>query len=91
MYSLGDTTRSGGLPHSEIVGSKLIRSSPTLIAAYHVLHRLLEPRHSQDALTKTLESKSRAEINPQCVRTRIQQSCYTITCFDKSKHVTAAI
>jgi len=40
----------GGFPHSEIRGSKLIRSSPRLIAAYHVLHRLLEPRHSQDAL-----------------------------------------
>ena len=50
MYSCGDTTQGGGLPHSEIVGSKLIRSSPTLIAAYHVLHRLLMPRHSPYAL-----------------------------------------
>ena len=41
---------SGGFPHSEIRGSKLIRSSPRLIAAYHVLHRLLEPRHSRNAL-----------------------------------------
>ena len=40
----------GGLPHSEIHGSKLIRSSPWLIAAYHVLHRLCMPRHSPDAL-----------------------------------------
>ncbi len=39
-----------GFPHSEIVGSKLIRSSPTLIAAYHVLHRLSTPRHPPDAL-----------------------------------------
>ena len=31
---------NGGFPHSEILGSKLIRSSPWLIAAYHVLHRL---------------------------------------------------
>src|SRR4051794_41885832 len=30
----------GGFPHSEILGSKLVRSSPRLIAAYHVLHRL---------------------------------------------------
>ena len=44
----------GGLPHSEIVGSKLIRSSPTLIAAYHVLHRLCMPRHPPVAL-KTLD------------------------------------
>jgi hypothetical protein len=44
----------GGLPHSEIRGSKLIRSSPRLIAAYHVLHRLCMPRHPPDAL-KTLD------------------------------------
>ena len=41
---------SSGFPHSEISGSKLICSSPKLIAAYHVLHRLLMPRHSPCAL-----------------------------------------
>ena len=41
----------GGFPHSEILGSKLVRSSPRLIAAYHVLHRLSAPRHPPDALT----------------------------------------
>ena len=40
----------GGLPHSEICGSKLILNSPQLIAEYHVLHRLLLPRHSPNAL-----------------------------------------
>ena len=30
----------GGLSHSEIQGSKVICTSPGLIAAYHVLHRL---------------------------------------------------
>lgn len=44
----------GGFPHSEIVGSKGIRTSPTLIAAYHVLHRLCMPRHPPIAL-KTLD------------------------------------
>ncbi len=39
-----------GLPHSEIPGSKVICTSPKLIAAYHVLHRLLVPRHSPYAL-----------------------------------------
>ena len=43
-----------GFPHSEIPGSKLIRSSPRLIAAYYVLHRLHAPRHPLDAL-KTLD------------------------------------
>jgi hypothetical protein len=38
------------LPHSEIHGSKLILSSPWLIAEYHVLHRLLLPRHPPNAL-----------------------------------------
>src|SRR6056297_1963729 len=41
---------SGGLPHSEIRGSKPILSSSRLIAEYHVLHRLLLPRHPPNAL-----------------------------------------
>jgi hypothetical protein len=45
-----DTVAEGGFPHSEILGSKLVRSSPRLIAAYHVLHRLSAPRHPPDAL-----------------------------------------
>jgi hypothetical protein len=40
-----------GFPHSDIPGSKLVCSSPGLIAAYHVLHRLLAPRHSPYALS----------------------------------------
>ncbi len=40
----------GGLPHSEILGSKPVRGSPRLIAAYHVLHRLSAPRHPPNAL-----------------------------------------
>ena len=42
--------QSSGFPHSEIHGSKLILSSPWLIAEYHVLHRLLLPRHPPNAL-----------------------------------------
>src|SRR6267143_5505933 len=34
-----------GFPHSDIPGSKTVCVSPRLIAAYHVLHRLLVPRH----------------------------------------------
>ena len=40
-----------GLSHSEILGSKIICISPRLIAAYHVLHRLREPRHPPCALS----------------------------------------
>ena len=40
-----------GLPHSEIPGSKLVCSSPRLIAAYRVLHRRPAPRHPPHALS----------------------------------------
>ncbi len=43
-------TLTGGLPHSEIHGSKPACSSPWLIAACHVLHRLSVPRHPPNAL-----------------------------------------
>ena len=39
-----------GFPHSEICGSTAICASPQLIAACHVLLRLLMPRHSPCAL-----------------------------------------
>ena len=38
------------MPHSEIAGSKPILGLPALIAEYHVLHRLLLPRHPPNAL-----------------------------------------
>ena len=53
----------GGFPHSEIPGSKVARTSPGLIAACHVLHRLLAPRHPPDALLKTLDP-GKAEAPP---------------------------
>ena len=39
------------LPHSEIAGSKVVCTYPTLFAAYHVLRRLPEPRHPPFALS----------------------------------------
>ena len=47
MSSLQDD----GLSHSEIRGSKVICTYPRLVAAYHVLHRLREPRHPPCALS----------------------------------------
>jgi hypothetical protein len=44
-----------GFPHSEICGSLAICASPQLIAAYHVLHRLLTPRHPPCALSSLTE------------------------------------
>ena len=51
MYSLNDTWGFPcEFPHSEIFGSQAMCAYPKLIAAYHVLHRLLMPRHSPCAL-----------------------------------------
>ena len=46
-----------GLPHSDISGSKLVCSSPKLIAAYRVLLRLLVPRHPSCALSSLTTKK----------------------------------
>ena len=46
-----------GLPHSEIPGSMDICSSPRLIAACRVLHRLSVPRHSPCALYSLTNQK----------------------------------
>ena len=43
--------QTAGLSHSEIPGSKVICTYPRLIAAYHVLLRLHEPRHPPCALS----------------------------------------
>ncbi len=43
---------SARFPHSDISGSKGICPSPKLIAAYHVFHRLLVPRHPPCALVR---------------------------------------
>src|SRR6185295_8259037 len=56
-----DSSRGGqgmspaGFPHSEICGSQAICASPQLIAAYHVLHRLLTPRHPPCTLSSLTE------------------------------------
>ena len=42
------------MSHSEIHGSKPACGSPWLIATYYVLHRLLAPRHSPNALSSLI-------------------------------------
>ena len=51
--------QTAGLSHSEIPGSKVICTSPGLVAAYHVLHRLREPRHPPYALSYFLLREDR--------------------------------
>ena len=67
-----------GFPHSEIPGSQLICSSPRLIAACHVLLRLLMPRHSPCALisftSKTVSRFSGSRIM-QDQQKSVQQNC----------------
>ena len=53
-----------GLPHSEICGSKDICSSPQLIAACHVLLRLLMPRHSPCALFSLTWRRRKVRLPP---------------------------
>ncbi len=50
----------GGFPHSDIFGSTLVCNSPKLIAACHVLHRLLAPRHPPYALSSLTKECSDA-------------------------------
>ena len=59
---------SGGFPHSEIHGSKLILSSPWLIAEYHVFHRLLLPRHSPNALFALDLTQKKSDLRLQITR-----------------------
>ena len=51
------------MPHSEIHGSKLILSSPWLNAEYHVLHRLLLPRHPPNALIALDLIRKKTDLN----------------------------
>ena len=51
-----------GFPHSEISGSKVICTFPKLIAACHVLHRLLTPRHSPYALNNLIQIQSEMPV-----------------------------
>ena len=69
-YLIHHTIPYGGFPHSEISGSKFICNSPKLIAAYHVLHRLLMPRHSPCALISltSSESASARSVSAQNIR-----------------------
>ena len=49
-FSPVSVLQTDGLPHSDISGSIPVCSSPELFAAFHVLLRLLKPRHPPYAL-----------------------------------------
>src|SRR5918995_5959231 len=85
---------SGGLPHSEIHGSRPARGSPWLIATCCVLHRLSVPRHPPDALhtlvltaltrrvnrpTYECATRRRKPARDQHQPARIRQRCIVMT------------
>jgi len=77
MYSCDDTPK-GGLPHSDIHGSKPARGSPWLFAACHVLHRLLVPRHPPNALILLRSTASSPEgTAPPCTETIVRSAFWT--------------
>ncbi len=60
-----------GFPHSEIPGSKPACGSPRLIAACHVLLRLLAPRHPPYALSSLIIKPTQfvvTDSDPNCLR-----------------------
>src|SRR5262245_1577209 len=63
----------GGLPHSDIFGSKLVCSSPKLFAACHVLHRLLAPRHSPYTLSSLTIRNSKLTRTNRCIAIGLRQ------------------
>jgi len=58
-YDLAIIVIKGGFPHSEIAGSKLIRSSPTLIAAYHFIPLLKKDKITQQLVYYISRTKAR--------------------------------
>src|SRR6266542_6874977 len=71
-----------GFPHSDIPGSKLVCSSPGLIAAYRVLHRLLVPRHSPYTLgsltINKLETRTYAYARVDARTRRVHAHCVCV-------------
>jgi hypothetical protein len=61
-----------GFPHSEIPGSKPACGSPRLIAACHVLRRLLAPRHSPYALSSLTKCSLHLTANMWSKNYRLQ-------------------
>ena len=76
--NLGITQIESGFPHSDIRGSKVVRTSPRLIAAYHVLHRLSMPRHPPNALL-ALDHSHRRCSRPKARIGKERPACFVIT------------
>ena len=72
MYSArSDQLKLAGFPHSEISGSRVVCTSPKLIAAYHVLHRLHAPRHPPCALSSLTIKFAHRKLDQHIVLLRL--------------------
>ena len=56
MYSCESTAEAVGFPIRKSPDQCSLGNSPKLIAAYHVLHRLSDPRHPPCALSSLLNA-----------------------------------
>ena len=74
-----------GFPHSDINGSKLTSSSPSLFAGSRVLLRLLVPRHSLYALNNLKLRKIISRFNKFAFAIAVQHFCETTT--EQKEHV----
>ena len=63
-----------GFPHSDISGSTLVCNSPKLFAAYHVLLRLLAPRHPSCALSSLTTKKL---VKVFCFQNTLKVYCFS--------------
>ena len=75
---------AAGFPHSEIHGSMDICSSPWLIAACHVLLRLLMPRHSPCALSSLTSSAQSPLISVSGAASRLCRKLRSLPCASSS-------
>ena len=80
--------KSGGFPHSEILGSKPVSGSPRLIAAVHVLHRLPSPRHPPCALIILIVSPRRYH---ECHPTLLSKSEFDAHIFNCQRSMEALV
>ena len=89
-YCIVTVLQTAGLSHSEILGSKIICIYPRLIAAYHVLHRLREPRHPPCAhfyFLRILQTIDRLENRSSYFQLLLFFLTYSFACFNMSKIV----
>jgi hypothetical protein len=81
-----DQYELAGFPHSEISGSRVVCTSPELIAAYHVLHRLHAPRHPPCALSSLTIKFAHRKFDQHIVLLRLVPLEYLNRLLDDSTH-----